>query len=139
MKQTHQNKADSEQKWNQDIEIAAPIINIAPKKNEHKPQKKTLTWDDDKGDDSYTNTQQELIQQQQQLFKQYQSNLIAKKQQMEKQRKNHTNSQSYNKALFTLSYLVSLQLRKYMEIFNQFAKMRIQDITDIDIMKQKQE
>ena len=30
-------------------------------------------------------------------------------------------SQQYNKALFTLSYLVSLQLRKYMELFNQIS------------------
>ena len=45
----------------------------------------------------------------------------------------------YNKALFTLSYLVSMQLRKYMELFNKLTKMRVQDLQDPDIMKQKQE
>jgi len=48
-------------------------------------------------------------------------------------------SHEYNKALFTLSYLVSLQLRKYMEMFSSITKMRASDFQDPDIMKQKQE
>jgi len=46
-------------------------------------------------------------------------------------------SHEYNKALFTLSYLVSLQLRKYMEMFSSIATMRAADLQDPDIMKQK--
>ena len=48
-------------------------------------------------------------------------------------------SHLYNKALFTLSYLVSLQLRKYMELFTQIANMRPTDLQDPDIMLQKQQ
>ena len=48
-------------------------------------------------------------------------------------------SQQYNKALFTLSYLVSLQLRKYMEMFNSITKMKVEDLQDPDIMRSKQE
>ena len=44
-------------------------------------------------------------------------------------------SQEYNKALFTLSYLVSLQLRKYMELFNSLTKMNVEDLKDSDIME----
>ena len=54
---------------------------------------------------------------------------------MENQRKNHYMSHEYNKALFTLSYLVSLQLRKYMEMFSSIATMRASDLQDPDIMK----
>ena len=48
-------------------------------------------------------------------------------------------SQQYNKALFTLAYLVSLQLRKYMEMFSSITKMKVEDLKDPDIMKSKQE
>ena len=47
-------------------------------------------------------------------------------------------SQQYNKALFTLSYLVSLQLRKYMQTLDSLTKMRREDMLDKDIWEQKQ-
>ena len=43
-------------------------------------------------------------------------------------------SQQYNKALFTLSYLVSLQLRKYMELFHSITTMRPEDLNDPNII-----
>jgi len=64
---------------------------------------------------------------------------LIKKRQLETNRKNQFMSHLYNKALFTLSYLVSLQLRKYMELFTQIANMRAEDLQDPDIMLQKQQ
>ena len=57
----------------------------------------------------------------------------------EKQKSMALMSQQYNKALFTLSYLISLQLRKYMEMFTSIAKMKVEDLQDPTIMQQKQE
>lgn len=47
-------------------------------------------------------------------------------------------SQQYNKALFTLSYLVSLQLRKYMEMFRSITQLKLEDLRDPEILNQKQ-
>lgn len=48
-------------------------------------------------------------------------------------------SHQYNKALFTLSYLVCLQLRKYMELLNSICLMKEADLQDATIMRQKRE
>lgn len=48
-------------------------------------------------------------------------------------------TQQYNKALFTLSYLVSLQLRKYMELLDSIVKMKPEDLIDSNILQHKQE
>jgi len=53
----------------------------------------------------------------------------------EKQKTMALMSQQYNKALFTLSYLISLQLRKYMEMFTSIAKMKVEDLQDPTIMQ----
>jgi len=55
----------------------------------------------------------------------------------EKQKSMALMSQQYNKALFTLSYLISLQLRKYMEMFTSITKMKVEDLQDPTIMQQK--
>ena len=68
------------------------------------------------------------------LFKQYQNNLAAKKTSSQSNNMSH----QYNKSLFTLSYLVSLQLRRYMDLVVSICNMRISDLTDPDILKQKQ-
>ena len=53
----------------------------------------------------------------------------------EKQKTMALMSQHYNKALFTLSYLISLQLRKYMEMFTSITKMKVEDLQDPTIMQ----
>jgi hypothetical protein len=41
------------------------------------------------------------------------------------------------KCLFTLSYLVSLQLRRYMDIFDQIVRLRVEDLQDPNILDLK--
>ena len=69
------------------------------------------------------------------LFK----NAIQKKRHVDAYRAQSFANQQYNKALFTLSFLVSLQLRKYMELFTQISQMRPSDLADPNIIAQKQE
>ena len=57
----------------------------------------------------------------------------------ERQKQMSFMSQQYNKALFTLSYLISLQLRKYMEMFNSIVSMKTEDLMDPEIMQGKQD
>ena len=65
--------------------------------------------------------------------------MLQRKKQMEIIKAKQYVSQQYNKALFTLSYLVSLQLRKYMELFHSITTMRPEDLNDPNIIKAKQE
>mmetsp|Transcript_13770 Transcript_13770/g.21526 ORF Transcript_13770/g.21526 Transcript_13770/m.21526 type:complete len:88 (-) Transcript_13770:64-327(-) len=48
-------------------------------------------------------------------------------------------AQGHHKALFTLCFLVSLQLRKFMDQMRSFVKMKPEDLSDPEILIQKQE
>lgn len=73
------------------------------------------------------------------MMAQYKKTLQKQDKMRERQKLMSFMSQQYNKALFTLSFLISLQLRKYMEMFNSIANMKIEDLMDPTVMRGKQE
>lgn len=84
----------------------------------------------------YLEQQAHILSQQRQLFKQYQKNLTHI---VESERSAVLLSKQYNKALFTLAYLVSLQLKKYMEALRQILTMKLEDLTDPELFAHKQQ
>ena len=48
-------------------------------------------------------------------------------------------SQTSFKSLFTLCYLLTLQLKKFVQLFNDFTRMSVNDLKDENIFVQKKE